>query len=411
MGFADCAGNGIVSKCCNYTNSERKKLPRCNKAVLYLDQFAYSNMAKALDDVWARERPAQDPIWHRLFDAVDRALKLQLIVCPSSTIHECESIVHQHFGVLERLYEHFASGTAFIDPKWIHRIQLLRAFDAYLASTEPCFSAIRRESVIRGEINAWQERIQIAVHFPQLRPDPALLRAERDRQYKSFTKLFLSWRTNPESFEHHFGRERRGYAEATVHLLSDYILASRRVNNPRDVPLDALVEKVWNPRVEIRNVGMLMRKAEDAGTAHQETFELALRFLTSEHALSAPQNEISALLMAGLARRASNGQKRPPTRGMWNDMQAISGFLPYCDAMLIDDGCARLLAEGPLKTRLACYSARVFSKQTLESFIDYLTDLEEKAGPAWLDSVIQVYGPDWLHPFDAILRRYRDNEL
>jgi hypothetical protein len=52
-------------------------------------------------------------------------------------------------------------------------------------------------------------------------------------------------------------------------------------------------------------------------------------------------------MFAAIAHRAANGQRKPPNRGMANDIGVVSTLLPYCDAMFIDNGCLSLLQNIP----------------------------------------------------------------
>jgi len=85
--------NILTRRCRECWHTESERLPRLRKRLIYVDQFAYSNMAKAIDPLWAAKRGSQDSFWTEMFDALDRAMKLQLIVCPYSTVHEKESSV------------------------------------------------------------------------------------------------------------------------------------------------------------------------------------------------------------------------------------------------------------------------------------------------------------------------------
>jgi hypothetical protein len=62
------------------------------KKVIYIDQFAISDMMKAID-AKARGHNRVDPFWLRLFEALERVGKLRLAVCPSSPIHSEESLL------------------------------------------------------------------------------------------------------------------------------------------------------------------------------------------------------------------------------------------------------------------------------------------------------------------------------
>ncbi len=403
LGTAFISNRQILRKCrnCLHSISERLPEPRARK-VIYLDQFVFSNMAKTIDPVWRADRANQSGVWSRLFDALDRALKLHLIVCPESRIHEQESIVHPQFEVLQRLYEHFAAETRFDFPVQIHGGQLRLALLARLAGESPNFSNLTRERVIRGAIAAWMERVSIRVNMGGLM-NAADLRKGRDESGKAFEALFERWGREKPSFEEVYARERTGHADATLSHLRDFVALQERIATGSVEEIDEL----WNPRLEVGVALSLVRIAEESGMSYGEAFKFVVEFLFSEEALSAPMNEVSSVMMAGLAGRAAMGQKRPPSRGMWNDITAVSAFLPYCDAMFLDNECAQLLAEGRIEARLPAHP-RVFSTRTAEDFIRYLEDLEKEAGPEWVQAVLAIYGDDWATPYRSILEQTRE---
>ncbi|SRR5216684_2299067 len=57
------------------------------KKVFYLDQFAISEMVKALD-TRSKAHARVNPFWQQVFEALERVCKLQLVVCPWSPIHQ-----------------------------------------------------------------------------------------------------------------------------------------------------------------------------------------------------------------------------------------------------------------------------------------------------------------------------------
>ena len=396
----------ITRRCrnCLHTASEALPAPR-ERRIIYLDQFALSNMAKTLDPVWRAERRKQTEVWTRLFDALDRALKLHLVVSPESRIQELESVVHPHYELLQRLYEHLASETRFQFPTQIHGIQLRFALRAKLAGETPDFSLIRRADVISGKVAAWMERMSIKAHFGAGFLDPEALRRARDLSGKAMQTIFERWRLDKPSFEQAYAQERAGLAEATIQLLRQHLELQRNVALGLAPPSDAL----WNYRLEVGVVMSLIAIGRQAGLSEADAFKLATEFIYSEEALSAPMNEISALMMAGVAARATMGQKRVPSPGMWNDITAISAFVPYCDAMVVDNECAELLNDGRIQTRLP-YPARVYSTRSLDDFIKYLEALELEAGPEWRDLIVRIYGSNWLQPYRLILEHTRDRQ-
>lgn len=69
-------------------------LPPIKKKIIYLDQFAISNMMKVLNpEIKSHGRNQVDIFWFELFKKLDLLCKLQLIICPHSDIHTDESIV------------------------------------------------------------------------------------------------------------------------------------------------------------------------------------------------------------------------------------------------------------------------------------------------------------------------------
>ena len=90
-------------------------LPKLDKKIIYLDQFAISNMMKALNPrTRAHQQGKVDGWWLALFERLDSLCKLQFIVCPSSAIQTEESLVTPYHGALERMYEQLSGGIKFV---------------------------------------------------------------------------------------------------------------------------------------------------------------------------------------------------------------------------------------------------------------------------------------------------------
>jgi len=74
------------------------------------------------------------------------------------------------------------------------------------------------------------------------------------------------------------------------------------------------MEDVWNPRLEAGVIPALMATAQQAGHPPQ-THCACLGFSFLECAYDAPANDISALLMASLARKARSARRIRPALG------------------------------------------------------------------------------------------------
>lgn len=370
------------------------------KKIVYIDQMLLSNMAKSLDPVWHAERGKQDGFWVRVFDALDRTLKLQLIVCPYSEIHVHESVVHKHFEIIRRLYEHFSLGTKFEAPYVIWALQLQYALSSRINGLQIDYDSILKTEFIYGDIDKWSDRINIIAHLPASLPNPALVNQNSNNIGEDFKVLFEGWAWERKTFDERYQIERRAGAEILRKQIQDYkILQRKTINGDEDL------SPIFNESKRDYSVRTLIETAMNAGMNEQRAYEYVLEFLDTHDALAAPFNEINALLMAKLARHARMGQMRPPDRGMWNDIKAISAFLPYCDAMFLDNYCAALLREDSLIK----YPIKIFSKKTGIQFISYLANLEKDAGPDHVKYVEMHYGKEWLTPFRNILEWERQH--
>jgi len=138
-----------------------------------------------------------------------------------------------------------------------------------------------------------------------------------------------------------------------------------------------------------------------AGVPEHQLMQKTAEYFRSETLERIPFLRIAALLWASVARKASAGQKKPPTRGMVTDIEILSTLLPYCDAMLVDRECAGYLREEPVRSRLG-FPTRVFSMADKNQLLDYLDDIHDRIPEDHLRVVEEVYGSDWPEPFTAM---------
>ena len=113
LGTLSISNNHWTRRCrtCRHTGNTR--LPSLQKRLIYLDQMVLSNIAKALDPVWRETRGDQDPFWLDLYERLERLVKLQVVVCVESPIHDQESSVTPYADTLRRLREYLSAKVEF----------------------------------------------------------------------------------------------------------------------------------------------------------------------------------------------------------------------------------------------------------------------------------------------------------
>jgi hypothetical protein len=109
----------------------------------------------------------------------------------------------------------------------------------------------------------------------------------------------------------------------------------------------------------------------------------------------APFVKLQALMYASLAMRAAGGQKELPNEGTNTDIETVAHLLPYCDAMLMDNGCRSLLLNVPMELRPAD-AMKVFSPKVKEEFLAYLRSIRDGVSIEHLAILREVYGDDHL---------------
>ncbi|WP_420632848.1 hypothetical protein [Candidatus Palauibacter sp.] len=405
LGTLSVTGNVHARRCRNCFYDQKEQLPPLAKKLIYLDQMVLSGMAKEIDPVRREKTRRSDAFWLKAFDQIDRLVELQLIVCPNSPIHEVESSYDDRYeSVRKRLYKHLASGVSLRSPHEVRMAQLAEAFDAWLEDRDPDWGRITREDVIRGELDRWSDRLLVTANLGHLPGEIERRRKSRDRTHEAWRQLWERWAAEDEmSIEDFFQRERRGVADAALQCFRAHIERWHGVTTGAEVVEDPTQ---LMPGWPVQLVSWVLRRLEEEGVPEDGRLQDAACFLYSDQALCAPENHLGALLHASLAWRARSGQKCPD-RGTPNDIAFIAAYLPYCDAMYIDNPFAQLLSEGRLAAAAKDHPTKIFSKRSQNSFLEYLYELEADAEPAHLDLVVQTYGETWTQPYRSMLEHER----
>ncbi|HXR37845.1 MAG TPA: hypothetical protein VN776_02065 [Terracidiphilus sp.] len=371
-------------------------LPELKKKIIYLDQFVFSNIVKMLSaETRGHERAKAEPLWRELFESLDVLCRMQLVICPDSTEHHAESLISPFYEELKHAYEHFSTGISFERPVSIQHQQVMVAFSAHLEGTKPEFDFDPR-CVTSGRLHGWADRFFVTVDGT-IRGEKQAIQQSRSKTCVALADVFKEWQKGGETFAQAFEREKGAFAKE---ILKAYVADHRRRMLTFAGQLPPIPENFLSSVL-----GSLIHGLEWAAKLHglsrEQTNEAIKSFIESGAMNETPSNIISASMWASLAMRAAAGQKTPPDEGMVTDIDVVSTFLPYCDAMFVDNKCRSLVANTP-KTHKLPYRCPVFSSKTSDEFLQYLRDIRASATPEHVALVQEVYGPSVLEPPKSI---------
>jgi ribosomal protein S27AE len=371
FGVAIVGNHQAFRKCGECGYFERHTLPQVRKAVLYLDQFAISNL------MWVRSNSAKkvNDFYSTLYDRLLELLRLQAVVCPSSDSHQDESVVHTDFEALRDAYESFGHSIRFKGFEQIKYKQILNAVDALVGRNPP---TITTRDVLGSDPNVWFDVIRVSVK-PFL-PDGYVdkLKYWRDKTAEGITDVFTNqWKAEPDrSWEYWRDREvlgwgrqfARGYEEARI----KWHQIQQRVRQPETI------DDFMPPHIVMLFAEVVQKfQASGCSDAGKRVWD----FFLSDNVLILPFVQIQSALYASMAKKAP-AKKDPPTRGFTTDVDTVSNLLPYCDAMFMDREIAGLWKETQLSpSHRLPYATKVFSLQSKQQFLDYLEALD-RAVPA-----------------------------
>jgi hypothetical protein len=387
-----------VRRCIHCWFDKSVTLPPVQKRIIYLDQFVISNMMKALDPTGKNV----DGFYRTLFEKLDRLSKLQLIVCPDSPIQDYESVVDGRYEKFRTVFRQLSHGISFHDPTTILHAQIMRAFRCWEAG-KPCEADVTRKFALTQEPDVWQDVYRIELNFttPGLAQE---LNTRRELVIERLHKKCREWQDDANfSFEQIFNDELAGHAKVILEQYSRH-LAHYAAVRAGYAPVD---DELCFPPPGERVVSGMLRELSSSISSYEERFAAIREFFASEHFRRVPGVRITGLFWATIARDIHNGRKSDhfPKSGMFNDIDAVAMYSPFCDAMFVDKEIAHLTKQGPLREELGG-DVRFFSLRGTEKaeFLDYLDGIERSASAEHLQLVEEVYGQDGPTPYVDLLR-------
>ena len=402
FGISEILPGYYLRKCnkCFYPDSQRNEpevnyiLPHLSKRIIYIDQFALSYMVRALHpNMKATGNNDADNFWVRLYQKLDRLVKMQIIICPQSSFHLQESVVSNFFEPLERMYHLLSRGSKFVDQHRIRKVQVENSVRNWIRglSKKPTINSL--ETVVDRNINIWLPReVKFCPsQYPQTYEEE--LRKSRERIHQQWLKEFYIWKEYSDAkFEQWVEDFYLSLVKEILHAYPDCLrhIIKFPAQQIHDIRLCQFLFESMNP---IQLIHLIF---QEEGIAYNDLWMNTWQYLQSESFRQIPFIKLYALFYAYFARKAGSGQKKPPDRGITNDLNILSLLLPYCDAMFVDNQCRACLEEKDVQDNIN-FSPRVFSLTSKEDFLAYLEQLEANFPSKYRKKVEELYGIKWIN--------------
>ena len=327
-----------------------------------------------------------------------------MICCPDSESHEEESRISQLNAELKKTYEALSGGITFESFESIKSEQIGELALAWSEGREPKYD-FAPGTVLSKDPNEWNERYYITFNDSPF-VVPAQLKVRRSELHSHIAHLFRNvWAKEQQSFQYWYDLERFGFqgylGKALVRSKKERIEAMIAYRLDAEISLEQL-ERVLPSFAEnlLASLQHIMRFPHD-GTERsaEERDRLEAEFGRANRIAEAPFVKLQALMFAALAMRA-RGQKELPDEGTTTDIDTVAHLLPYCDAMFMDNRCRSLLLDVPKNFRPAG-TAKLFSLNIKEQFLDYLRSIRNGITVEHVVAIREVYGDEHLNGVPA----------
>jgi hypothetical protein len=338
---------------------------------MYLDQFFLSHAFRGSD---ARFIGAASRI--------EKLAALQLLVVPYSSVHEDETHQWERHAELLKFIKATSRGHEFSPAYDVERVQLEKAFDAWLAGSPAKFVFDDRD-VFRDNVHVWEGYYRIDVG--RYTGDRDLIRSLKEQSIHELVATFDGWRQGKKTFEQDLREE---YAAAGRNYMQSFGELLLRVGQ-------ADFSAFLNAPIISMIVFHLLRHIPE--TTQQETqLQMVAQFLSSDHFRQIPYQDLAARTYASLKAMVKDGAYTNVEKavqrlsGFFYDVKHIATYAPYCDAFVVDQPMAELVTKKTVAINER-YGVNIFSLNNWDELMTWLDRLEQGMSEEHKQALVQAY--------------------
>ncbi|MEW6715873.1 MAG: hypothetical protein AB1306_12415, partial [Nitrospirota bacterium] len=348
--------------------------PRLRKSIIYLDQFFLSHAFRERQKDFIKAAARIKNLAHK-----------QLVVSPWSSVHEFETHLWRHSSQADlwKFIKQSARGHKYSNSHRIKSVQIQRAFDSFVKGDEP--KLIDPRDSFHRNIHKWDDYYWIDVG--RFTDDSERIRKGKEEAIASLVDLFDEWAASKNTLEQDVIEEANGYARTLEQLYMQSIKAfiQGSVHDYLNAPADSNILQV-----------LMLRDSETL--SYEERMKRIGAFHYSDSFRSTPNIDISCRLYAVLRQRVRDGQfanrekAKEKLAGIFYDVDAISIYGPYSDAIFIDRSMHEWLKQEGSQIGDK-YSFQIFSAKNWEEFYAYLDEIEKNCSEEIRSMLPVVYPP------------------
>ncbi len=215
---------------------------------------------------------------------------------------------------------------------------------------------------------------------------------ERQQSHEWIKKVFNEvWKTNKPNFQSQYILESK---EEWKRILTNYFNSILTYDKSERWEI-TVEESIWSIFwIESNLMISLYHILENKWiTDKKKHIEIIKDYFINSDLHNVPYINIHSALWSQIAYLAWKNQIWEPNRWMFNDIDVIANYLPYCDLMLVDWWLKKLLNDKNVSEKISAYTCKIFSakKEDLEDLLIYLKTIENSVSKEHLKYVKKIY--------------------
>jgi hypothetical protein len=249
----------------------------------------------------------------------------------------------------------------------VEEAQIIKAFQAFLAGDSPEL-ALEDCDAIEGNVHEWDDYFRIDVG--RYIGDIEIVRDLKRQSVEELVNIFENWRQSTNTFDQDVALEILAAGDLYIDSYLKY--AARVASGDYTALLDSPI---------MSGVVESMLCCFPKETLPEKRSKQVARFFGSDNFAKIPYQSLSARIFAKLKDMVKNGaftnRKDALQRlgGFSFDVKHIATYAPYCDAFVMDQPMAALVADPRVGIKKQ-YGVKVFSLNNWDELLAWLDALE-----------------------------------